>query len=226
MPDVARFHDRTVTLTDGREIDPELVVFATGYLPRFEFLDGAVLGDADGSGRPRLWLNAFTAGHPTLAVVGLVQPDSGMFPIAHWQSVLFARLLALRVTRPERAAAFGRKVAAGLGERYSGKVKDSTRHWFESGTSTTCARSSVPCTTWRPSEREECSGAEPRSRERRVGTVTTSNYAAERETTEGKVFTVTGGDWDTVVSGTDPINDERIVVNMGPQHPSPTACSG
>ena len=25
-------------------------------------------------------------------------------------------------------------------------------------------------------------------------------YARERETTEGKVFTVTGGDWDTVVN--------------------------
>ncbi|MGW4500767.1 NADH-quinone oxidoreductase subunit D [Micromonospora sp. NPDC004336] len=50
--------------------------------------------------------------------------------------------------------------------------------------------------------------------------MTTSNYATERDTTEGKVFTVTGGDWDSVVSGADPINDERIVVNMGPQHPS------
>lgn len=45
-------------------------------------------------------------------------------------------------------------------------------------------------------------------------------YAQERETTEGKVFTVTGGDWDSLVSGVDPIHDERIVVNMGPQHPS------
>jgi NADH-quinone oxidoreductase subunit D len=45
-------------------------------------------------------------------------------------------------------------------------------------------------------------------------------YAPERETTQGKVFTVTGGDWSDVVSGTDPIHDERIVVNMGPQHPS------
>jgi NADH-quinone oxidoreductase subunit D len=48
----------------------------------------------------------------------------------------------------------------------------------------------------------------------------TTPYATERETEEGKVFTVTGGDWDTVVAGIDPINDERIVVNMGPQHPS------
>ncbi|WP_089157266.1 flavin-containing monooxygenase [Micromonospora sp. NBS 11-29] len=133
VPDVARFHDRTVELTDGRRIDPELVVFATGYLPRFEFMTGRVLGDEDGSGRPRLWLNAFTAGHPTLAVVGLVQPDSGIFTISHWQSVLFARLLTLRLAHPERAAAFDRRVRAGLGERYSAKVKDSTRHWFEVG---------------------------------------------------------------------------------------------
>ena len=48
----------------------------------------------------------------------------------------------------------------------------------------------------------------------------TDAYASARETTEGKVFTVTGGDWDDVVSGTDPMAEERIVVNMGPQHPS------
>jgi len=45
--------------------------------------------------------------------------------------------------------------------------------------------------------------------------------AQERETTEGRVFTVTGNDWDDLVrdlSGT--TANERIVVNMGPQHPS------
>jgi NADH-quinone oxidoreductase subunit D len=50
--------------------------------------------------------------------------------------------------------------------------------------------------------------------------MTSSSYAAERETTEGKVFTVTGGDWDTVTGGIDPLSNEKIVVNMGPQHPS------
>jgi NADH-quinone oxidoreductase subunit D len=44
--------------------------------------------------------------------------------------------------------------------------------------------------------------------------------APARDTTEGKVFTVTGGDWDTVVTGVDPMADERIVVNLGPVHPS------
>jgi len=48
--------------------------------------------------------------------------------------------------------------------------------------------------------------------------VSSTGYARERETTEGKVFTVTGGDWDTVVNEAGA--EERIVVNMGPQHPS------
>ncbi|MFE0627715.1 NADH-quinone oxidoreductase subunit D [Streptomyces sp. NPDC058864] len=44
--------------------------------------------------------------------------------------------------------------------------------------------------------------------------------AAERETTEGRVFTVTGGDWDELAETVGKADDERIVVNMGPQHPS------
>jgi NADH-quinone oxidoreductase subunit D len=43
-------------------------------------------------------------------------------------------------------------------------------------------------------------------------------YATPRETTEGRIYTVTGGDWDEMLE--DAIADERIVINMGPQHPS------
>jgi NADH-quinone oxidoreductase subunit D len=46
--------------------------------------------------------------------------------------------------------------------------------------------------------------------------VTSSGYATERETTEGRVFTVTGGDWDTITNNIDPLSNEKIVVNMGP----------
>ena len=44
--------------------------------------------------------------------------------------------------------------------------------------------------------------------------------AGSYDTTSGKVFTVTGQDWDSVVSGIDIESEERVVVNMGPQHPS------
>jgi NADH-quinone oxidoreductase subunit D len=46
------------------------------------------------------------------------------------------------------------------------------------------------------------------------------SYSQSRETTTGKVFTVTGQDWDSVVAGVSGEPEERVVVNMGPQHPS------
>ncbi|MCD6639935.1 MAG: NADH-quinone oxidoreductase subunit D [Nocardioides sp.] len=45
-------------------------------------------------------------------------------------------------------------------------------------------------------------------------------YAASGETSEGQVFTVTGQDWDSISQGVADSHEERIVVNMGPQHPS------
>ena len=45
-------------------------------------------------------------------------------------------------------------------------------------------------------------------------------YASSRETTEGTVYSVTGGDWDSLVSEIGEAKEERIIVNMGPQHPS------
>jgi NADH-quinone oxidoreductase subunit D len=48
--------------------------------------------------------------------------------------------------------------------------------------------------------------------------MTSDSYAGTRDTTEGRIYTVTGGDWDDMLE--DAISDERIVINMGPQHPS------
>jgi len=53
-----------------------------------------------------------------------------------------------------------------------------------------------------------------------TGTTHTDPYAPSSQTTSGKVFTVTGQDWDSVVAGVDVEAEERVVVNMGPQHPS------
>ena len=45
-------------------------------------------------------------------------------------------------------------------------------------------------------------------------------YAPGSQTTEGRVYNVTGQDWDEVVTGVAESHDDKIVVNMGPQHPS------
>lgn len=49
---------------------------------------------------------------------------------------------------------------------------------------------------------------------------TTDPYASSRETTEGRVYSVTGNDWDSLVTEIGATKEERVVVNMGPQHPS------
>jgi NADH-quinone oxidoreductase subunit D len=52
--------------------------------------------------------------------------------------------------------------------------------------------------------------------------VTPGATDADEEAAEGRVYNVAGGDWDQVVASgdTDRAENEQIVVNMGPQHPS------
>ncbi|MFG1993710.1 flavin-containing monooxygenase [Actinoplanes sp. NPDC048988] len=131
VPDVTAFDGKSVALADGTRIEPDLVITATGYRPRFDFLDPELI-DTDPAGRPDLHLNAFARKHATLAVVGLLQPDAGLFPLAHWQSVAVARWLRLRVDDPARAAAVQQKESARpLASWSRRRMVPSPRHWFE-----------------------------------------------------------------------------------------------
>ena len=131
--DVTRYDGAAVELAGGRRIEPNLVITATGYRPRFDFTAPELL-DADEHGDPDLHLHTFARKHPTLAVVGLVQPDSGIFPIAHWQSVAVARWLRLRATDPEKAAAVQREESTRPPATWSKRQTiPAQRHRFEVG---------------------------------------------------------------------------------------------
>jgi flavin-binding monooxygenase-like protein len=131
VPDVARFDDAAVELADGSRVEPDLVIAATGYRPQFEFLAPELL-DLDADGRPDLHLHAFARRHPTLAVVGLLQPDAGLFPLVHWQSVAVARWLRLRTADPVRAAAVQQAESKRpLGQWSRVDTLPTSRHWFE-----------------------------------------------------------------------------------------------
>ena len=45
------------------------------------------------------------------------------------------------------------------------------------------------------------------------------NLSEGQETSQGRVYTLSGGDWDQVKAAPEG-ESERVVVNMGPQHPS------
>jgi NADH-quinone oxidoreductase subunit D len=51
-------------------------------------------------------------------------------------------------------------------------------------------------------------------------TAPTADPYGAGEPVEGRVFTVSGGDWDEIAETLGETHEERIVVNMGPQHPS------
>ena len=53
-----------------------------------------------------------------------------------------------------------------------------------------------------------------------AGDVYATSSADEDEAQGAHVFNASGGDWDTVAQEASALGEERIVVNMGPQHPS------
>ena len=63
------------------------------------------------------------------------------------------------------------------------------------------------------------SGGTSTSASNEDATATDDPYAMGADAGAGTVYTVSGGDWDTI-SGAPEGEKERIVVNMGPQHPS------
>jgi cation diffusion facilitator CzcD-associated flavoprotein CzcO len=130
-PDIDRFDGSTVYFEDGTSAEIDVIVFCTGYLAHFPFLDDTYL-NPEGD-HPVLARQIFTPATPTLAVSGLIQPDSGQWTIAHWQGMLIATYAALRAQDPVAAQRFYDAIVSETGVRFTGgaEYKDSTRHYYE-----------------------------------------------------------------------------------------------
>jgi thioredoxin reductase len=131
VDDIARLDGDGVVFTDGRREQVDVIVYATGYLARFEFIDPAHLNCVDG--RPRLFMHVFGPRHDNLFVVGLIQPDSGQFKIVHWQAEAVATAIDAQRERQPAYRRFTQVRDRHLVDQLGGGVqyKDSTRHWFE-----------------------------------------------------------------------------------------------
>ena len=128
-------HRNAVEFTDGRTAEPDLVVLATGYLPRFEFLAPELLGvDDDGPAAPAtctLFSPRATRRWPSSACSS---PTAASSRSMHWQTVTVGRPgCGCASRRPSGPPSFWarRRSQAGPAGTTAAKVKESTRHWFE-----------------------------------------------------------------------------------------------
>lgn len=131
VDDIERFDAGAVEFTDGQRVEADLVVFCTGYLVTFPFLDDRWLnwsGD-----HPQLFLQMFTPAFDTLVVTGLIQPDSGQWTLAHWQGQTIARYIEARRDRPLVAARLRQRMTDEVNRRFTAgtQYKESTRHYYE-----------------------------------------------------------------------------------------------
>jgi hypothetical protein len=130
-PQVERFAGDLIRFADGSEEAFDDVVMATGYRVSFPFLDEEELPRPNGA--PDLYLNAFDRTRDDLIVIGMIQPDSGLWGLADLQSRLAAEYLsAIRDGDDATAAAFRAEKATarpdlGFGVRYL----DTPRHRLE-----------------------------------------------------------------------------------------------
>ena len=100
-PDIAELRGDTVLFTDGSEEQVDAVIYATGYRPSFDFLGDAELDWRDGV--PELYMHIFHPRRNDFFVVGMVQPDVGIWRLVDYQARLVAGFVAAREQYPALA---------------------------------------------------------------------------------------------------------------------------
>ena len=129
-PDITRLDGRNVEFADGTSEEVDLIIYATGYNITFPFIDRSYLNWRND--RPELYLNVFHPEFDDLFAVGMIQPDSGLFKLLHWQATAIAEYLkALRDGRPAANWLKARKRDPEFNSRRAIAYRDSLRHRLE-----------------------------------------------------------------------------------------------
>ena len=129
-PDLVELSSRGACFKDGTTEQIDLIVFATGYQPTFPFLDPAHANSPDG--RPNFYLHVFHPTYENLFILGVLQPDSGVWQLMDLQARAVAGYIRASrgdgtAARKVRALKQGRAPDLGGGIRYL----RSERHRYE-----------------------------------------------------------------------------------------------
>jgi hypothetical protein len=97
--DIARFEGRTVHFVDGISEDYDAVIAATGFRISFPFLDPAMFDFSEGQD-VTLYNLMLHPDHPSLFIIGLVQPLGCIWPLSDLQAKIAANAIVGRYTPP------------------------------------------------------------------------------------------------------------------------------
>jgi hypothetical protein len=128
--DVTAFEGNEAVFRDGTREAFDVVIAATGYRICHPFIDARLLGGDAADATPRLFMNLLHRDRDDIAVVGLIQPDSGQWGITDLQARLVARMAAAARRSPRAASwlyAIRRRAEPPSPVRYV----DSPRHALE-----------------------------------------------------------------------------------------------
>lgn len=90
-PEVVKLEGNQVRFADGSTQQIDVIVYATGYRITIPFIDAVHLNWHHG--KPDLYLNVFHPRYDNLFLAGLIQPDSGIWGLVHYQAQLIAKFL-------------------------------------------------------------------------------------------------------------------------------------
>jgi cation diffusion facilitator CzcD-associated flavoprotein CzcO len=128
--DVAAFAGHEAVFRDGNRESFDVVICATGYRISHPFIDARLLGGDAAEAVPRLFLHLLHRDRDDVAVVGLIQPDSGQWGITDLQAALVARM-ACASRHAARAAAWLHRVRQRPEPTPPIRYVDSPRHALE-----------------------------------------------------------------------------------------------
>ncbi len=105
-PEVAELCGNQVRFVDGSVEPIDVIVYATGFNLSFPFINQQYLNWKDG--KPQLFMNVFHPRYDNLFIAGMIQPDSGIWCLAHYQSQLISRFIHLQQQNSPLANKFRR----------------------------------------------------------------------------------------------------------------------
>ncbi len=130
LPDIRSWEGNSIEFTDGHRQEFDIVVFATGYQLVFPFIEEDLLNTQNGV--PKLYLHAFHPTDDTLFVAGMIQPNSGQWPLTDLQTQIIARFLKAKQEGDKAAQWFcEKKQSGGIGLSSRDHFLATARHRLE-----------------------------------------------------------------------------------------------